>query len=314
MEIGFGDGRFLVHLVQREPQRNILGLEISHRSLAKAERLLARYDNLRLIHGGAEMALRQLFAPGDLTEVHINFPDPWFKKRHRRRRLLRGENLALLLNRMASGATLHLATDVRRYAEACDDLLQREAGLSNALAAPWSGERLSGPSTKYERKARAAGRECYYFVYRRNARARAAPMRIEEQPLPHLVIRTPISLAETQRAFSPTQHHHTTAQVHFLAIYGAAQALLFEAFVREGNLNQRVGIALARQGPEASHLGGEQNYTLSLSGIGHPRATPGLHLAVALIGRWLLNLHPKAHIIQQRIRAWEKVTFSPSPN
>ena len=310
LEVGFGDARFLEYLARREPRQNVLGLEISHRSLTKGERLLNRYANLRVLHSSAELALSQLFAPSELAEVHINFPDPWFKERHGRRRLLRGDALPALLNRMADGAALYLATDVRAYAEACDALLQEEVALTNEFDAPWSAERPIGPATKYERRAREAGRECYYFAYRRNARAVPAPAHIEEWAMPHLVYHSPLSLTETQqhfvpRAVSAPAGESALAHIHFLGVYGAEEALLFEAFVREGALHQRVALLLARQRPTAGQT--EARFTLSLSGIGHPRATPGCHLALAILGRWLLGLHPTARIIQQRVRGWGEV-------
>lgn len=308
LEIGFGDGRYLAYLAQREPQQNVLGLEISHRSLTKAERLLNRHPNLRVLHSSAELALLQLFAPGELAEVHINFPDPWFKGRHERRRLLRDEVLPALLNRMAVGAVLHLATDVSAYAESCDALLRGETALTNVLDTPWSGGRPMGPATKYERRARQAGRSCYYFAYRRNARTVAEPARTEEWAMPHLVYHSPLSLSVTQRQFTPRTitarvNENSRAHIHFLAVYGAQEALLFEAYVREGALHQRVALHLVRQRPAGEPT--EVRYTLSLSSIGHPRATPGCHLALASLGRWLLGLHPKARVIHQRVRGWE---------
>lgn len=333
LEIGFGDGRFLEFLAQRKPRYNVLGLEISHRSLSKAERLLRHHPNLRVLHSSAELALQQLFTPSELAEVHINFPDPWFKQSHRGRRLLRRDVLQMLLNRMAPGATLQLATDVLPYAEAMAALLQNEAGLNNQLshrlthltAAPWSTERPLGPPTKYEQRALQAGRTCYYFAYRRNDAPITEPKRIEEWPLPHLVFHSPFSLAEIQREF---QDHFTprtmavppsadvaaadaaavdaVAHLHFLAVYGTEDALLFETFVREGALHQRLALLLTRQGPCAA--GEELRYTLSLSGIGHPRATPGCHWALAVMGHWLLQLHPAARVIHQRLRVWDELS------
>jgi len=323
LEIGFGDGRYLEFLAQRQPRCNVLGLEISHRSLTKAERLLPHYPNLRVLHSSAELALLQLFAPAELAEVHINFPDPWFKQGHRGRRLLRQEVLPLLLNRMAVGSLLRLATDVLPYAEAMAALLQQEAALSNLLpqpaAAPWTTERPFGPPTKYEQRARQAGRTCYYFAYRRNDASTpgtAEPKRIEEWPLPHLVFHSPLSITEMQREFerqfSPrtiAATHPSAAEIHlhYLAVYATedADALLFETFVREGALHQRLALHLTRQRPHATNE--ERRYTLSLSGIGHPRATPGCHWALAVLGRWLLQLHPAARVIHQRLRGWDEV-------
>lgn len=312
LEIGFGDGRYLEFLAQREPRWNVLGLEISHRSLTKAERLLSRYPNLRVLHSSAELAFSQLFSSGELAEVHINFPDPWFKQGHQGRRLLRSAVLPALLNRMAAGANLYLATDVLPYAESVAALLQDEAALTNLSETPWAQERPLGPATKYEQRARQAGRSCYYFAYRRDDAVVAEPKRIEEWAMPHLVYHSPLSLAETQREFerqfapravSGRIHPETEAHLHYLAAYGAKEALLFEVFVREGALHQRLALHLARQRPQTGVA--EERYTLSLSGIGHPRATPGCHLALAVLGRWLLRLHPEARIIHQRVRGWD---------
>ena len=130
--------------------------------------------------------------------------------------------------------------------------------------------------------------------------------------MPHLVYHSPLSLAETQRAFglrfqprafSIRNRPETEVHLHFLAAYGAEEALLFEVFVREGALHQRLALHLARQRPQTGAA--EERFTLSLSGIGHPRASPGCHLALAVLGRWLLRLHPEARIIHQRIRGWD---------
>ena len=317
LEIGFGDGRYLEFLAQREPRWNVLGLEISHRSLTKAKRLLRRYPNLRVLHSSAELASAQLFSPGELAEVHINFPDPWFKQSHQGRRLLRSDVLPTLLNRMAAGANLYLATDVLPYAESVAALLRDEAALTNLSETPWTEERPLGPATKYELRARQAGRNCYYFAYRRNDAVVAEPHRIEEWAMPHLVYHSPLSLAETQRAFAerfqPRAYRiqngpETAVHLNYLAAYGAEDALLFETFVREGALHQRLALHLARQRPQGGPEGvAAERYTLSLSGIGHPRATPGCHLALAVLGRWLLRLHPEARVIHQRIRGWDDV-------
>ena len=309
LEIGFGDGRYLEYLAARDPRQRVLGLEISHRSLAKAGRLLSRYPNLRVLHGAAELALVQLFQPGALAEAHINFPDPWFKRRHGRRRLLHGGALAALLNRLAPGAMLYLATDIRPYAEAWRERLRQEPALANALSTPWASERPLGPATKYEQRARAAGRNCYYFAYRRNENAAPPPARIEEGAMPHIVLETPLSLAETQERFAdfaPKQRAAGETHLHFLAVYGAAEALLYEVFIREGPLSQRVALQLALQRAGQQEAAGLSRYTLSLSGIGHPRATAGCHWALALLGRWLLSLHPAARLIHQRARGWEE--------
>jgi tRNA (guanine-N7-)-methyltransferase len=71
------------HLSATHPDASIIGLEISNRCMEMAERMIKREDlpNVRVIHSTAETALHHLFEPQTLREVHINFPDPWFKTR-----------------------------------------------------------------------------------------------------------------------------------------------------------------------------------------------------------------------------------------
>ena len=84
-------------------------------------------------------APRPLGAPagaGTVSEFHINFPDPWFKKRHHRRRLIKPDTVALLTSRLIPGGTLTLATDIVEYADMAHETLSNEAGLCNALDSP----------------------------------------------------------------------------------------------------------------------------------------------------------------------------------
>ena len=90
VEIGFGNGDYLIHLAETRPDHNIIGVEISSQSLAKAEAKIEKRGllNVRPIHCRAETALAHMLEPEAVAEFHINYPDPWFKKRHQRRRLI----------------------------------------------------------------------------------------------------------------------------------------------------------------------------------------------------------------------------------
>jgi hypothetical protein len=80
-------------------------------------------------------------------------------------------------------------------------------------------------------------------------------------------------------------------------VYGADDALLFDTYVKESLIDQRIALVLLRHPDEPN------TYTLQLSPIGHPRPTPGLHTAVGLLGRWLLSLHPQAQIIKHTLQS-----------
>ncbi len=203
VEIGFGQGEVLLDLARRFPDCSVIGLEIANQSLTKAEQRIDRYQlhNLRVIHAMAETALAHLFTPASITQLHVNFPDPWFKSKHHHRRLMQRDTLDLMVNRLMPGGQFYLATDIRDYADLAADLLRHTPGLDNRLDQAWTNDPPDRVTTKYEQKARREGRTCYYFAYQRNhAPAPAAP-EVKERPMPHVVFSSPLTLAEIAERF-----------------------------------------------------------------------------------------------------------------
>ncbi|MFN8423457.1 MAG: tRNA (guanosine(46)-N7)-methyltransferase TrmB [Anaerolineae bacterium] len=182
VEIGFGRGQFLLDLARRRPEANVVGVEVSNRSLVAAEEgaRKASLSNVRVVHATGQSALAHLFDEASIAAVYVHFPDPWFKTRHAHRRLLAPATVALIASRLAPGGALHAATDVAAYALEIDRALAAADGLRNAADARWRSERDEGVATKYETLARAAGRDCAYFTTfaprrcSRRARARGA--------------------------------------------------------------------------------------------------------------------------------------------
>ena len=299
LEIGFGQGHFLLHLARQYSEANLVGLEISNRCLTRVERALARQglEQVRVIHSTAETALRFLFTPASLSEVHINFPDPWFRKRHGHRRLLQRDTLDLLVNRMQAGAGLYLATDIREYAEMSHELLAATPGLDNQLAAPWT-ERLPGRVvTRYERVARAEGRPCFFFVWRRNALPPPPAPAAKEFSMPHVVFSSPLSLQEMRARFQPLQLHSEGRHVNCGHVYLGERSLLFDVYVKEPGIDQHVALMLL----ERQNRPGE--YTLQLGMFGHPRPTAGIHAATNAVADWLLGLHEDAVLLSRKTSA-----------
>lgn len=171
VEIGFGRGEFLLHHAERDPEGSFLGIEYSFKRVLKMARRLARtrLDNVRLIEAPAERVVGERIEPGSVQAFWINFPDPWPKKRHHRRRLLQPRFVAALADRLVPGGVLHAATDHVEYAEQIDAVLSGEPRLANAFAAPWLREVPGRLPTAYEEMWRAEGRALHFFEYRRRA-------------------------------------------------------------------------------------------------------------------------------------------------
>jgi tRNA (guanine-N7-)-methyltransferase len=170
VEIGFGRGEFLMQLAGSDPHASHLGIEHSFKRVLKMARRLARSSlaNVRLVEAPAERVVPETLAPASVEAFWINFPDPWPKKRHHRRRLVTPAFVAELARRLAPGGELHLATDDVAYAEVMDACLSGEPLLENAFAPDRFRREVAGrPATAYELEWRAAGRTCHFFAYRR---------------------------------------------------------------------------------------------------------------------------------------------------
>jgi len=173
VELGFGRGEFLRGLAAAAPGVAHVGIDRSHRRVLKLARRLARTEeaNIRLLEARAEELVERGLAEASVATCWVNFPDPWPKLRHQRRRLLQPGFVALLATRLAPHGELHVATDHAGYAEQIDAVLAAEPRLENALAAPFVAEVPGRPCTAYEAMWRAEGRRLHFFTYRRRSEA-----------------------------------------------------------------------------------------------------------------------------------------------
>jgi tRNA (guanine-N7-)-methyltransferase len=175
LEIGFGRAELVLDLAEDDPERRYLGVEVSRRRVAKAARKIERRGlaNVKLVHAPAEYLLERVLREGSIAECWINFPDPWPKKRHFKRRLFQPRLVAWLARILEPGARLHAATDHAGYAEWIHDVLSASPEFENLNApAPWSDCPPPRRETGYEAEWLAEGRRIAYFEYRRKGAAR----------------------------------------------------------------------------------------------------------------------------------------------
>lgn len=303
LEIGFGMGQMLAYLHQHYPDHNIIGLEISNFCLESAEKAILRDEmsNVRVLHSRAETALHHLFTPASLRQIHVNFPDPWFKDRHAGRRLMQRDTLDAMVNRLKPGGMFYLATDIIAYAEMSHALLAATPGLTNQLESAWVNAYPHRAETKYERKARKQGRDRYYFVYQRNDIAAPAVPVIKEVEMPHIVMKTPLDLNAMYDGIhidvDGTMIYNTdNAHINLLNKYRSDKALLFELYIREPTIDQHLALMLSPRNDKPDE------YTLRVSSLGTPRPTDAIHKAVGAVGELLVGLHPDSKVVQNKIR------------
>jgi tRNA (guanine-N7-)-methyltransferase len=175
VDVGFGRGEFLLELAGEDPTTAFLGIECSFKRVLKMARRLARSDlvNVRLVEAPAELVVGERLPHASVTCFWINFPDPWPKKRHHRRRLVQPGFVRALARCLVVGGTLHVATDDPGYAEWIDEVLADEPALENACAPVRFRRQVNDrPATAYELEWRAEGHSFWFFSYRRGADAR----------------------------------------------------------------------------------------------------------------------------------------------
>ncbi len=128
LEIGSGKGLFMETASGNRPQRNFLGVEIAHKYAAQAAGRLAKAgrSNALMVSGDAGPLLETAFPDGSLAAVHVYFPDPWWKKKHKKRRVINPSSASHLFRLLAPGGTLHFWTDVLEYFESVIEMLAEE--------------------------------------------------------------------------------------------------------------------------------------------------------------------------------------------
>jgi tRNA (guanine-N7-)-methyltransferase len=171
MEIGIGKGRFLLGQAGARPDVNFLGIEWSLKYLRVAKDRARRRGlaNVRLFRSDARHVLAALLPDRSLARVHVYCPDPWPKKRHRKRRLFTGETAAHLGRVLLPGGHLDLSTDVREYFEEIRAIVPAHSGLVEAPDPLFPIDNPEG-RTSYEAKYVEAGRAIHRASYMRPLR------------------------------------------------------------------------------------------------------------------------------------------------
>jgi tRNA (guanine-N7-)-methyltransferase len=168
LEIGFGAGEALSSFAQAHPEMDCLGIEVHPPGVGHLllELQALHLVNCRVIAHDAVEVLQLQIPSGSLALVHIFFPDPWPKKRHHKRRLIQPEFMELLLQALAPGGTLRLATDWEPYAQHMSAVLTATSGLRNLATEGGFVERPAlRPLTRFERRGQRLGHRVWDLAF-----------------------------------------------------------------------------------------------------------------------------------------------------
>lgn len=157
LEIGSGKGLFLESASGERAEHNFLGIEIAGKYARYCAARLAKRErcNAAIIHGDAAVLVRELLPDDSVVAVHVYFPDPWWKKRHRRRRVM-NETMVRQIERILSpGGILHFWTDVDEYFQSTCELLKEATALTGPIhVATQPAEHDLDYRTHFERRMR----------------------------------------------------------------------------------------------------------------------------------------------------------------
>lgn len=163
VDLGCGDGSFLVAMALRHPERNYIGTERlfarARNTCRKAERSAA--PNLRLLRVESAYAVKHLLGPGSVSRFYVLFPDPWPKRRHWPRRLIQPDFIKAAATALTSAGELCIKTDDSDYFEF---ILRKTAACELFERESWDED---VPHTDFERHYVAQGRKIHSVCFRR---------------------------------------------------------------------------------------------------------------------------------------------------
>ena len=295
LEIGFGNGGFLIDQASSHPDRNYIGIERSWGSLQRLFKGLhkQRIENVRVLQCGASLAIEHLYEPESISEVYINFSDPWPKERHHGRRLIQPDFIARLASRLTPDGRTTIATDHAEYAEWIRDVLEGQNAMRSVFPTTSVSHLEGRQPTKYELKATKQGTPIHYFVWKRegSVSGNATESRIEE--MPNVILKGAFSEDRLLAREFPVAWQGTDKDVNVVVkltgtYTGPEGSRLVEAMAREGEFSQHFGVLVSR------HTDGD--LLIKLSSMGHPRPTFGVKQAVRMVSRLVLESYPNMRI------------------
>jgi tRNA (guanine-N7-)-methyltransferase len=175
LEIGFGMGETTAAVAAARPGVDFLGVEMHSPGVGALLRRIESMQlaNVRVLRHDAVDVVTRMIAAASLAGIHIYFPDPWPKKRHHKRRLLKPPFVHALAGALAPGGYLHVATDWAPYGDEILATLAAEPLLANT-ANGFAARPAWRPLTKFEQRGLARGHRVFDVLFT-SVRAQAAP-------------------------------------------------------------------------------------------------------------------------------------------
>lgn len=277
VEIGFGSGEFLEELAASNPDKNFIGFELSLISMEKAQKRFFRrgLENVRVVLVDGRFGMRELFHDGTVSKVISNFPCPWPRKKHQKRRLIVPEFARILAAVLKEGGDFELVTDELWFAEEAAERFD-ETGCF----------RIEGPipdperpiQTRYERKWKSLGKTIYLTRF-----IKVRGMKVERiaggDGMPHYFVDREVTLEELQKLVGLKYERDDSVFV-LKEVYASPKGdrFLIRAFASDAGFQQQYFLIVRKAGGR---------WLVKLDGASLPYKTTAVKFSVYKVGRAL---------------------------
>lgn len=277
VEIGFGNGEFLIKQALASPETLFVGFDISFESCERLikEAILKNCRNILVIRGDAGFHLRELFPPESVSQVFMNFPDPWPKKRHESKRLIQNKFIHALANILKERGTFELATDQEFYVSAAKEIF-----MASSLFQIKSFEinPVRPIQTRYEKKWLSLGRNIFQLIAEKKTSSHIRRL-CEGGVMPHVKISKDIY---PESVLPPLMGKEFRAEDSFFKPLELFQQghenFLVKVISNDDGFVQNYFIRIAKRGDE---------WIVKLDEVTQPFRTPSVKFSVFELGRIL---------------------------
>ncbi|WP_343189676.1 tRNA (guanosine(46)-N7)-methyltransferase TrmB [Buchnera aphidicola] len=169
LEIGFGTGKSLVKTAIQNPDKNFLGIEVYESGIGNCLKYINKYNlnNIKIIFYDAVEVLNNMIKNETLSRVQIFFPDPWEKRRHRKRRMVTKHFSKVIHKKLTNNGIIYIVTDVETYAKDILYIFDDTSKYINLSDDQRYVRRLRNrPITKFEKKGISLGKVIFELIFR----------------------------------------------------------------------------------------------------------------------------------------------------
>jgi tRNA (guanine-N7-)-methyltransferase len=168
LEVGSGKGLFLQSAATERPQHFFLGIELAVKFANRAAQRLANSNlkNAMMLRGDAQAFLRDTVPTGSVSRMHVYFPDPWWRNKHKKRRVLNDQAILDIERSLMPGGEFHFWTDVLDYYELiCAQVMDSTSLLGPKFIPERPASHGMDYTTHFERRARLNGQPIYRALF-----------------------------------------------------------------------------------------------------------------------------------------------------